>query len=168
VARRIHPRRQRLSMITSCGRLQHHAERHHEDRGHAAALRTAGRCRARAYVCRHARLRRVTAAAISPTGRACSRCSLPIRRTADLQSVTVAVAHRDVEEFRVVVRVNCARWPLTPPPSMPWPPVSTGRSSCAFASAYRLRKRGSLCGSDQSALRVPDQCRRSWSRRCSR
>jgi len=53
--------------------------------------------------------RRITAAVTLPAGCPCCRCSLPIRRTADLQSVTVAVAHSDVEEFRVVVRVYCAR-----------------------------------------------------------
>ena len=53
--------------------------------------------------------RRITAAVTSPAGCPCCRCSIPIRRTADLQSVTVAVAHSDVEEFRVVARGYCAR-----------------------------------------------------------
>jgi hypothetical protein len=55
-----------------------------------------------------ATVRRITAAATSPAGCPCCRCSIPIRRTADLQSVTVAVAHSDVEEFRTLARVYCA------------------------------------------------------------
>ena len=56
-----------------------------------------------------ATVRRITAAAASPAGCPCCRCSIPIRRTADLQSVTVAVAQSDVEEFRILARVYCAR-----------------------------------------------------------
>ena len=52
---------------------------------------------------------RIIAAVTSPTGCPCCRCSIPIRCTTDLQSVTVAVGHSDVEEFRVIVRVYCAR-----------------------------------------------------------
>jgi CelD/BcsL family acetyltransferase involved in cellulose biosynthesis len=56
-----------------------------------------------------ATVRRITAAATSPSGCPCCRCSTPIRRAADLQSVTVAVARSDVEEFRAIVRVYRAR-----------------------------------------------------------
>ena len=56
-----------------------------------------------------ATVRRITAAAASPTGCPCCRCAIPIRRAADLQSVTVAVAYSDVEEFRALARVYCAR-----------------------------------------------------------
>jgi hypothetical protein len=56
-----------------------------------------------------ATVRRITAAAASPTGCPCCRCAIPIRRIADLQSVTVAVARNDVEEFRTIVRVYCVR-----------------------------------------------------------
>ena len=54
-------------------------------------------------------VRRITAAAASPTGCPCCRCAIPIRRAADLQLVTVAVAYSDVEEFRALARVYCAR-----------------------------------------------------------
>ena len=56
-----------------------------------------------------ATVQRITAAAASPTGCPCCRCSTLIRRAADLQSVTVAVAHSDVEEFRTLSRVYCGR-----------------------------------------------------------
>jgi hypothetical protein len=56
-----------------------------------------------------AAVQRITAAAMSPTGCPCCRCSIRIRRTADLQCVTVAVAHSDVEEFRTLSRVYCGR-----------------------------------------------------------
>jgi hypothetical protein len=56
-----------------------------------------------------ATVRRITAAAASPTGCPCCRCAIAIRRAADLQSVTVAVAYSDVEEFRALARVYCAR-----------------------------------------------------------
>jgi hypothetical protein len=55
-----------------------------------------------------ATVQRVTAAATSATGCLCCRCSTPLRRTADLQSVTVAVARSDLEEFRALARVYCA------------------------------------------------------------
>ena len=54
-----------------------------------------------------ATVRRITAT--SPVGCLCCRCSSPIRRTADLQCVTVAVAHSDIEEYRVLVRAYCSR-----------------------------------------------------------
>jgi len=56
-----------------------------------------------------ATIRRITAAATSHGGCPCCRCSNPIRRTADLRCVTVAVAHSDVEEYRVLVRAYCSR-----------------------------------------------------------
>jgi hypothetical protein len=56
-----------------------------------------------------AAVRRITAAAASPASCPCCRCSIPIRRTADMQSVTVAVAQSDIEEFRILARVYCAR-----------------------------------------------------------
>ena len=56
-----------------------------------------------------ATIRRITAAATSPAGCPCCRCSSPITRTADLRCVTVAVAHSDVEEYRVLVRAYCFR-----------------------------------------------------------
>jgi hypothetical protein len=56
-----------------------------------------------------ATVRRITAAATSPGGCPCCRCSSPIRRTAALQCVTVAVAHSDIEEYRVLVRAYCSR-----------------------------------------------------------
>ena len=56
-----------------------------------------------------ATVRRIAAAAASPAGCPCCRCAVPIRRTTDLQSVTVAVAYSDVKEFRALVRVYCAR-----------------------------------------------------------
>ena len=56
-----------------------------------------------------ATVRRITAAATSPGGCPCCRCSSPIRRTADLRCVTVAVAHSDIEEYRVLVRAYCSR-----------------------------------------------------------
>jgi hypothetical protein len=43
-----------------------------------------------------AAVQRITAAAISPAGCPWSRCSSPIRRTANLRCVTVAVAHSHV------------------------------------------------------------------------
>ena len=56
-----------------------------------------------------ATIRRITAAATSPGGCPCCRCSNPIRRTVDLRCVTVAVAHSDIEEYRVLVRAYCSR-----------------------------------------------------------
>jgi hypothetical protein len=56
-----------------------------------------------------AAVQRITAAAMSPTGCPCCRCPIRIRRTADLQCVTVAVARSDVEEFRTLSRVYCDR-----------------------------------------------------------
>ena len=53
--------------------------------------------------------RRISARATSPAGCPCCRCSITIPRTADLQSVTVAVGQSDVEEFRILARVYCAR-----------------------------------------------------------
>jgi hypothetical protein len=56
-----------------------------------------------------ATIRRITATATSPGGCPCCRCSNPIRRTADLRCVTIAVAHNDIEEYRVLVRAYCSR-----------------------------------------------------------
>ena len=56
-----------------------------------------------------ATVRRIITAVNSPAGCPCCRCSIPLRRTAYLQSVTVAVAHSDVEEFRTLARVYCTR-----------------------------------------------------------
>jgi hypothetical protein len=56
----------------------------------------------------------ITAAGASDAGCPCCRCSIQIRRTADLQSVTVAVAQSDVEEFRILARVYCARYAAGP------------------------------------------------------
>jgi hypothetical protein len=55
-----------------------------------------------------ATVRRITAAATSPGGCPCCRCSGPIRCPADLRCVTIAVALSDIEEYRVLVRA-CAR-----------------------------------------------------------
>ena len=52
-----------------------------------------------------ATVQRITAAATSAIGCACCRCSIRIRRTADLQSVTVAVARSDDDQFRTLSRV---------------------------------------------------------------
>ena len=56
-----------------------------------------------------ATVRRITAAATSSGGCPCCRCSIPIRRTAALQCVTVAASHSDIEEYRVRVRAYCFR-----------------------------------------------------------
>jgi hypothetical protein len=56
-----------------------------------------------------ATIRRITAAVTSSGGCPCCRCSSPIRRTAALQCVTVAVSHSDIEEYRVLVRAYCFR-----------------------------------------------------------
>ena len=56
-----------------------------------------------------ASVQRITAAVISPAGCPCCRCSIRIRRTADLQSVTVAVSRSDVGEFRTLSRIYCGR-----------------------------------------------------------
>jgi hypothetical protein len=56
-----------------------------------------------------ATVRRIIAAATSPGGSPCCRCSRPITRTAALRCVTVAVALSDVEEYRVLVRAYCFR-----------------------------------------------------------
>ena len=52
-----------------------------------------------------AAVQRITAAVISPSGCACCRCAIRIRRTADLQSVTVAVARSDDDQFRTLSRI---------------------------------------------------------------
>ena len=79
--------------------------------------------------------RRITASVTSPTGCPCCRCSVSIRRTADLQSVTVAMAHSDVEEFRVVVRVYCAR-------CVPNPATIKAMAACEYGAVimrFRIR-----------------------------
>ena len=94
-----------------------------------------------------AAVQRITAAAMSPTGCPCCRCSIRIRRTADLQSVTVAVARSDVEEFRTLSRVYCGRCGHDP-----------------ATTAARLRARGdgialpgsrAAVGGAKSALKLP-------------
>jgi hypothetical protein len=80
-------------------------------------------------------VRRIAAATTSPAGCACCRCSSPIRRTVDLQSVTVALAHSHAEEFRAVVRVYCAR-------CAPDPDTAEARAACEYgAIAMRFRVR---------------------------
>ena len=82
-----------------------------------------------------ATVRRITAAAASPTGCPCCRCAIPIRRIADLQSVTVAVARSDVEEFRTIVRVYCVR-------CAPDPDTAEATAGCehgAIALRFRVR-----------------------------
>jgi hypothetical protein len=74
-----------------------------------------------------ATVRRITAAAASDAGCPCCRCSIRIRRTADLQSVTVAVAQSDVEEFRILARVYCAR-------CVPDPDAADAMAVCAHGA----------------------------------
>ena len=82
-----------------------------------------------------ATVRRITAAATSPSGCPCCRCSTPIRRAADLQSVTVAVARSDVEEFRAIVRVYCARCARDPATAA----AMAGCEHGAMALRFRVR-----------------------------
>ena len=77
-----------------------------------------------------ATVRRITAVAASPTGCPCCCCAIPIRRTADLQSVTVAVAYSDVEEFRALARVYCARCAPDADTAELRLPGNTGRWRC--------------------------------------
>jgi hypothetical protein len=96
-----------------------------------------------------ATVRRVTAAATSSTGCPCCRCSIPIRRIADLQSVTVAVARNDVEEFRTIVRVYCVR-------CAPDPDTAEATAGCEHgAIALRFRVRVPPSAVAKSALKHP-------------
>ena len=82
-----------------------------------------------------ATIRRITAAATSPIGCPCCRCSIPIRRIADLHCATVAVGHSDVEEFRTLSRIYCAR-------CAPDPDTSEDTAGCehgAMALRFRVR-----------------------------
>jgi hypothetical protein len=82
-----------------------------------------------------ATVRRITAAAASDVGCPCCRCSTPIRRTADLQCATVAVAHSDVEQFRTLSRVYCAR--CAPDPATA--EAMAGWEHGAMAAWFRVR-----------------------------
>jgi hypothetical protein len=82
-----------------------------------------------------ATIRRITAAATSPIGCPCCRCSIPIRRIADLHCATVAVGHSDVEEFRTLSRIYCAR-------CAPDPDTAEDTAGCehgAMALRFRVR-----------------------------
>ena len=80
-------------------------------------------------------VRRITAAATSPTGCPCCRCTIAIRRTADLECVTVAIAHGDMEVFRTLARVYCAR-------CAPDPDTADATAACghgAITMLFRVR-----------------------------
>jgi hypothetical protein len=82
-----------------------------------------------------ATVQRITAAATSPSGCACCRCAIRIRRTADLQSVTVAVARSDDDQFRTLSRVYCGR-------CAPDPDTAGATAGCehgAIALRFRVR-----------------------------
>ena len=85
-----------------------------------------------------ATVQRVTVAATAPSGCACCRCAIRIRRTADLQSVTVAVARRDDDQFRqfrTLSRVYCGR-------CAPDPATAEATAGCehgAIALRFRVR-----------------------------
>ena len=98
-----------------------------------------------------ATVRRITAVAASPTGCPCCRCAIAIRRAADLQSVTVAVAYSDVEEFRALARVYCARCAPDADTAEATAAQEYRRWHCASASACRRRRRGSLRGNTRQA-----------------
>jgi hypothetical protein len=82
-----------------------------------------------------ATVQRITAAVISPSGCPCCRCSIRIRRTADLQSVTVAVARSEVGEFRTLSRVYCGRCALDPDTAE----ATAGCEHGAIALRFRVR-----------------------------
>jgi hypothetical protein len=82
-----------------------------------------------------ATVQRITTAATSPSGCPCCRCSIRIRRTADLQCVTVAVAHSDVEEFRTIARVYCGRCARDPATAA----ATAGCEHGAIALRFRVR-----------------------------
>jgi hypothetical protein len=82
-----------------------------------------------------AAVRRITAAAASDAGCPCCRCSTRIRRTADLQCATVAVAHSDVEEFRTLSRIYCARCAPDPDTAE----ATAGWEHGAMAVRFRVR-----------------------------
>jgi hypothetical protein len=87
---------------------------------------------------------RITAAATSPTGCLCCRCAIPIRCTADLQCVTVAVARSDAEEFRAIVRVYCGGCARDPANAAANAGCEHGAIALRFASACRGRRLRSL------------------------
>ena len=96
-----------------------------------------------------AAVQRITAAATSPTGCPCCRCTIAIRRTADLECVTVAVAHSDMEEFRTLSRVYCGR-------CAPDPDTADATAGCghgAIAMLFRVRVPPSAVA--KSALKHP-------------
>ena len=82
-----------------------------------------------------ATVQRITAAAISPSGCPCCRCAIRIRRTADLQSVTVAVARSEVGEFRTLSRVYCGRCARDPATAE----ATAGCEHGAIALRFRVR-----------------------------
>ena len=80
-------------------------------------------------------VRRITAPVASAAGCPCCRCAIPIRRTADLECVTVAVSHSDVEVFRTIARVYCAR-------CAPDPDIADAMAACEHAAIpmrFRVR-----------------------------
>jgi hypothetical protein len=82
-----------------------------------------------------ATIQRITAAVASRAGCPCCRCSTPIRRIAHLHCATVAVGQTDVEEFRTLARLYCAR-------CAPDPQTAEARAACehgAMALRFRLR-----------------------------
>jgi hypothetical protein len=96
-----------------------------------------------------AAVQRITAAAMSPTGCPCCRCPIRIRRTADLQCVTVAVARSDVEEFRTLSRVYCGR-------CAPDPDTADATAGCEHgAMALRFRVHVPPSAVTKSALKQP-------------
>ena len=82
-----------------------------------------------------ATVQRITAAAASPIGCPCCRCTISIRRTADLQSVTVAVARSDLGEFRTLSRVYCGRCA----PDTDTAEATAGCEHGAIALRFRVR-----------------------------
>jgi hypothetical protein len=92
---------------------------------------------------------RITAAGTSPTGCPCCRCSTPIRCTANLKCVTFAVAHSDIEEFRTLSRVYCAR-------CAPDPDTAEAMAACEHgAITLRVRIRVPPSTAAKPALKQP-------------
>ena len=96
-----------------------------------------------------ATVQRITAAAIAATGCACCRCAIRIRRTADLQSVTVAVARSDDDQFRTMSRIYCGR-------CAPDPATGEATAGCEHGGiALRFRVRVPPSAVVKSALKQP-------------
>jgi hypothetical protein len=98
--------------------------------------------------------RRITASATSPAGCPCCRCSIRIRRTAELHCVTVAVAHSDVEEFRTLARVYCARCAPDPAEAE----AIAGREHGAIGLRFRVRVPPSAAPKPSLRMRLEASC----------